>query len=79
LDFMKLLKSLEELLYELVSWLLFYPITMWRSVVSPLIMMRYADAELADRLSLPIRLGSPSHQKVLSPDAWSCAQVGSST
>jgi hypothetical protein len=47
---MKLLKSLEELLYELVSWLLFYPITMWRSFVSPLTMMRYADAELADRL-----------------------------
>jgi len=47
---MKLLKSLEELLYELVSWLLFYPITMWRSVASPLSMMRYADAELADRL-----------------------------
>jgi len=50
LDFMKLLKSLEELLYELVSWLLFYPLTMWRSVVRPLSMMRYADTELADRL-----------------------------
>lgn len=49
LDFMKLLKSLEELLYELVSWLLFYPLTMWRSVVRPLSMMRYADTELADR------------------------------
>lgn len=46
---MKLLKSLEELLYELVSWLLFYPVTMWRSVVSPLSMMHYADTELADR------------------------------
>lgn len=46
---MKLLKSLEELLYELVSWLLFYPITMWRSVLKPLNMMRYADTELADR------------------------------
>lgn len=46
---MKLLKSLEELLYELVSWLLFYPVTLWRSIVSPLSMMRYADAELADR------------------------------
>lgn len=46
---MKLLKSLEELLYELVSWLLFYPVTMWRAVVSPLSMMRYADTELADR------------------------------
>jgi hypothetical protein len=46
---MKLLKSLEELLYELVSWLIFYPVTMWRSVVRPLNMMRYADIELTDR------------------------------
>ena len=46
---MKVLKSLEELLYELVSWLVFYPLTLWRSVISPLSMMRYADLELADR------------------------------
>lgn len=46
---MKILKSLEELLYELVSWLVFYPITMWRSVTGPLDMMRYADLELSDR------------------------------
>ncbi|MQP40406.1 permease [Brucella pseudogrignonensis] len=49
MDFMKLLKSLEELLYELVSWLIFYPVTMWRSVLCPLSMMRYADIELTDR------------------------------
>lgn len=48
MDFMKLLKSLEELLYELPSWLVFYPITMWRSVMRPLEMARYADIELAD-------------------------------
>ncbi len=46
---MKVLKSLEELLYELVSWLVFYPLTLWRTVISPLSMMRYADLELADR------------------------------
>ncbi len=46
---MKLLKSLEELLCELVSWLVFYPVTMWRSVVRPLGMMRYADIELTDK------------------------------
>jgi hypothetical protein len=46
---MKLLKSLEELLYELVSWLVFYPVTMWRSLVTPLSMMRYADIELTDK------------------------------
>lgn len=49
MDFMKLLKSLEELLYELASWIIFYPLTLWRSVVTPLVMMRYADTELADR------------------------------
>jgi len=50
LDLMKVLKSLEELLYELVSWLVFYPVTMWRSLTSPRDMMRYADVELADKL-----------------------------
>jgi hypothetical protein len=48
MDFMKLLKSLEELLYELVSWLVFYPMTVWRTLSRPLEMMRYADVELAD-------------------------------
>ena len=32
MDFMKLLKSLEELLYEVVSWLVFYPLTLWHSL-----------------------------------------------
>ncbi len=49
MDFMKLLKSVEDLLYEVVSWLVFYPITLWRSITSPLRMMQYADDELADR------------------------------
>src|SRR4051812_7833990 len=48
MDFMRLLKSLEEALYEVVTWLLFYPLTMWRSIVHPLAMMHYADAELLD-------------------------------
>lgn len=50
MDFMRLLKSLEELLYELVSWLIFYPLTFWRSLTRPLSMMRYADVELGDRI-----------------------------
>ena len=48
MDFMKMLKSLEELLYELVSWLLFYPVTLWRAITRPSQMMRYADSELSD-------------------------------
>ncbi|MGO4837965.1 permease, partial [Rhizobiaceae sp. 2RAB30] len=50
MDFMRFLKSVEELLYELVSWLVFYPVTFWRSVTRPAKMMRYADLELGDRL-----------------------------
>jgi hypothetical protein len=49
MDFMKWLNSLGELLYEVMSWLIFYPITLWRTLVKPLEMMRYADDELNDR------------------------------
>lgn len=35
MDFMKWLSSLEELLYEVMSWLLFFPLTLWRAVVQP--------------------------------------------
>ncbi len=48
MDFMRLLKSLEEALYEIVTWIVFYPLTMWRSIFHPQAMMRYADAELFD-------------------------------
>ena len=50
MDFMRLLQSLEELLYELVSWLVFYPVTLWRTLTRPRQMMRYADVELGDSL-----------------------------
>ncbi|KQT64254.1 MULTISPECIES: hypothetical protein [unclassified Aureimonas] len=48
MDFMNLLKSVEELLYEVVSWLLFYPLTFWKCVRHPIRMMAYAEAELAE-------------------------------
>lgn len=46
MDLMNLLKSIEELLFELVSWLLFYPLTFWKCVRRPIQMMAYAEAEL---------------------------------
>lgn len=49
MDFMKILKSLEEFLYEVMTWLVFYPRTMWLSLRHPLRMMDYADEELNDR------------------------------
>lgn len=46
MHFMGLLKSLDELLYEVMSWLIFYPITLWRTLTRPLQMMDYSDREL---------------------------------
>lgn len=64
MDFMKWLNSLDELLYEVMSWLVFYPLTLWRSLVRPRAMMDYADRQLnlleaeqyADALSPPLFL-----------------------
>lgn len=48
MNFLAILKSLDDLLYEVMSWLIFYPVTLWRAVRHPLTMMRYADTELKD-------------------------------
>ncbi|MEP6784661.1 MAG: hypothetical protein ABI898_02855 [Sphingomonadales bacterium] len=48
MDFMKIFDSLDELLYEVMSWAVFYPVTLWRTVTQPLAMMNYADTELGD-------------------------------
>ncbi len=49
MHFMNFLKSLDELLYEIMTWLVFYPVTLWRTIRRPSAMMVYADAELQDR------------------------------
>jgi len=46
MDFFKLIQSLDELLFEVVSWLLFYPVTLWRVIKSPLKIMAAAECEL---------------------------------
>ena len=64
MDFMNLLRSAEQLLYEVVSWLVFYPLTLWRCLKHPLAMIGYAESELRkppeaqfqDALSPPIFL-----------------------
>ncbi|PZQ23913.1 MAG: hypothetical protein DI569_02805 [Sphingopyxis macrogoltabida] len=48
MNFFNLLKSLDELLYEVMSWLVFYPVTLWRALTRPLKMMDYSDAEQGD-------------------------------
>ncbi len=65
MTFLHILKSLDELLYEVTLWLLFYPRTLWRSVRHPLRTMRYAldelgkeqeDAQFLETLRPPIFL-----------------------
>lgn len=47
MDFLKWIKSLDDLLFELMSWLVFWPLTLVRTLLGPLTMMQYADAQLA--------------------------------
>lgn len=48
---MKILKSLEELLYEVMVMLVFFPRTLWLIFRHPQRMMDYADTELGDVVS----------------------------
>lgn len=48
MDFMRLFKSLEELLYEVIVMLVFFPKTLWLTLRYPQRMMDYADTELGD-------------------------------
>lgn len=43
---MKWLNSLDEFLYEVMSWIVFFPKTMWSTVRRPLATMDYADRQL---------------------------------
>ncbi|MET0582500.1 MAG: hypothetical protein ABWZ08_11095 [Pseudoxanthomonas sp.] len=43
---MKILRSLEEFLYELLSWLVFYPRTLWRILRGPAGVSRYTRMQL---------------------------------
>lgn len=46
--FMQFLKSLDDLLYEIITWLVFYPVTLWKTIRRPFTMMAYADSELEE-------------------------------
>lgn len=48
MNFFQIIRSLEDLLYEVMSWLIFYPRTLWRTVVRPNAIMAYTVEELRD-------------------------------
>jgi hypothetical protein len=45
MDFIGIIRSLEELLYEVMSWLIFYPRTLWKTLRDPAGVAAYSDAE----------------------------------
>lgn len=47
MHFVQWLSSLDELLFELMSWLVFFPVTLWRTLTRPLETMRYAQTQQA--------------------------------
>ena len=47
MDLIRLLRSLEEFLYELIGWFVFYPRTLWRILFHPGATACYARAELS--------------------------------
>lgn len=50
MDFLKLLRSLEEFLYELCTWFLFFPRTLYRVIVHPRRMAEYVNTELKEKV-----------------------------
>lgn len=82
MPFLIFLKSFEVFLYEIMSWIVFYPRTLWRSVRHPLRMMDRTEAELQlppgeqfkDVLSPPIFLLIT----VVAANAFEVAVVGNS-
>jgi hypothetical protein len=47
-DFLRIVRSLEDLLYEIIAWLVFYPRTLGRILLHPRETLRYSETELAD-------------------------------
>lgn len=45
MNFVQWLSSLDELLFELMSWLVFFPVTLWKTLTRPLATMRYAEEQ----------------------------------
>lgn len=65
MNVLTILRSVEELLYKVISWLLFYPLTFWRTLTRPMGTMRYSDAEQRDK-------AEKQYLETLSPPLFSC-------
>jgi hypothetical protein len=50
MDFIKFIRSLEEFLYEVLAWILFYPRTLWMVIVHPIRSLQYTVGEERETL-----------------------------
>ena len=50
MDLLKLIQSIEELLYELVTWMFFYPRTFWRAIRHPIAQASKIETHFAQEL-----------------------------
>jgi hypothetical protein len=48
MDFLKLIRSLEDFLFEVLTWIIYYPRTLWIVMRHPLQMLDYSDHEQSD-------------------------------
>ncbi|MFD1765352.1 hypothetical protein ACFSAG_00675 [Sphingorhabdus buctiana] len=48
MGFFQILRSIEDLLYQVMTWLVFYPRTMWQVIRHPVSMIDYSDKEQGD-------------------------------
>lgn len=48
MDFLKILRSFEDFVFEAASWLIFFPLTLYRIVRRPLATMAYSDREQSE-------------------------------
>ncbi|NBB65794.1 hypothetical protein GVN18_41765 [Pseudomonas sp. ODNR1LW] len=69
MDLLKILRSFEEFLFEAVSWLVFYPLTLWRILRGPLAAMEYSDREQGDN-------EEHRYDDALSPPLFLLATIG---
>jgi hypothetical protein len=49
MNILQIIQTLEELLYETITWLIFYPRTLWKCVTRPEALMAYTSEELRER------------------------------
>lgn len=48
MGFFQILRSIEDLLYQVMTWLVFYPRTLWQVIRRPLAMIDYSEKEQED-------------------------------